>query len=91
MNDTHARLHGAAEKKEAGTVLQGPVIAPERLEAIQRMFDEIGLGRPEDRERFSALARIIDLVADVVEKDRERPLAVRLDGNATEAAESGDG
>lgn len=59
-----------------------------RVEEIQRMFDEMGLGRPEDRARFIELARTAP-PADISSEDASREqLFIRLEANTPEAQES---
>jgi hypothetical protein len=61
-------------------------VSPERLATIQRMFETFGLGRAEDRQRYFQLAQILELAAPA-DREREQPVAVRFDGNATGAPE----
>jgi hypothetical protein len=59
-----------------------------RIDEIQRMFEEIGLGRQEDRERLIELGRLHKL-ADIGSEPTPRgQLFIRLDGNTSEADES---
>ena len=58
-----------------------------RLQEIQKMFDEIGLGRPEDRQRFCDLAGDSILRGGSPEDTPQEQLFIRLENNTPEAEE----
>ncbi len=64
----------------------GVRIMSNRLEEIQKMFDEMGLGCPENRRRFTELAG-----ERFYTKAPKEQLFIRLRGNALEAGESTKG
>jgi hypothetical protein len=58
-----------------------------RVDEIQRMFEEIGLGRSEDRARFIELARVPQLTDIGSETTSREQLFIRLEANTPEAEE----
>ncbi len=66
-------------------------MANSRLKEIQNMFDEMGLGRPEDRRRFTELASERVSIEDTQKEAPKEQLFIRLQSNALEAEESQHG
>ncbi len=58
-----------------------------RIEEIQRMFQEMGLGTPEDRERFLGLSRpSVTPTEETPGEEQQEQVFIRLE-NTTSAAD----
>ncbi|GAB4356398.1 MAG: hypothetical protein Kow006_23500 [Gammaproteobacteria bacterium] len=66
-------------------------MASRRLKEIQRMFDEMGLGRSEERRRFTEMAGKPVSIEETQEEPAKEQLFIRLENNTLEAGESQHG